>query len=202
MNVVAIDPGKGGSVVHLSGGQIWVFGMPEDRCMAMEMFASIKAHNSQTPKVYIEKVAPFIPGGGASHMFAYGRKVEMITCVPCVLGFEVIEVAPQTWQRELGLGSSDRVKVPGPPRLSIPKGATSIMRRWLRRDHKLIVADFKEKNAEAIKAAERHNDVAKREWKRKLREVAQDTFPNFKVTLENCDALLILEYAKKVNELI
>lgn len=38
--------------------------------------------------------------------------------------------------------------------------------------------------------------VPKNEWKNKLKALAQDLFPDEKVTLGNADALLIMEYAK------
>lgn len=37
------------------------------------------------------------------------------------------------------------------------------------------------------------------EWKNKLKALAQQLFPHLKVTLGNADALLILEYARKLN---
>jgi hypothetical protein len=40
--------------------------------------------------------------------------------------------------------------------------------------------------------------ISKTIWKNKLKERAQQLFPAEKVTLQNADALLILEYARKV----
>lgn len=39
--------------------------------------------------------------------------------------------------------------------------------------------------------------VPKNEWKNKLKALAQDLFPDEKVTLGNADALLIMEYGKR-----
>ena len=37
--------------------------------------------------------------------------------------------------------------------------------------------------------------ASKREWKNKLKRKAEELYPQFKVTLDTCDALLILDYA-------
>jgi hypothetical protein len=42
--------------------------------------------------------------------------------------------------------------------------------------------------------------LTKTEWKNKLKQKAEELFPNIKVTLATADALLILEAAKKSNE--
>lgn len=43
----------------------------------------------------------------------------------------------------------------------------------------------------------RSGDFAKAEWKRRLKQKAQELFPSIKVTLGNADALLIAEYGRK-----
>lgn len=43
-------------------------------------------------------------------------------------------------------------------------------------------------------------DMKPAEWKRKLRAEAQRLYPNVKVTLQNADTLLILEYRRRRNE--
>lgn len=42
-------------------------------------------------------------------------------------------------------------------------------------------------------------DLSSSQWKRKLRDEARRRFPSIKVTLDNCDALLILEHARQNN---
>ena len=101
-------------------------------------------------------------------MFEFGKSVERVGCVLETLGCPIIEIAPQAWQKLLGLGKSDRKQVP------------------------------KEATAEEKKAIKAFNAGATREWKRKLLEEAQRRNPNLKVTLKNCDALLILEAAKQL----
>ena len=41
-------------------------------------------------------------------------------------------------------------------------------------------------------------DYDKREWKNRLKALAQQTFPTEKVTLKNADALLMAEYARRM----
>jgi len=45
---------------------------------------------------------------------------------------------------------------------------------------------------------EKTRERFKREWKHKLREVAQRLFPHLDVTLAKADALLILEYGRRI----
>lgn len=45
------------------------------------------------------------------------------------------------------------------------------------------------------------SDFSKPEWKRRLKQKAQELFPSVKVTLLNADALLIAEYGRKQENL-
>ena len=134
------------------------------------------------PIAYMEKVAAFIPDGGASMMFEYGRKVERPGCILEMLNIRVIEIIPRSWQRELGLGKSDRIS---PPRM--PQGFNKAQKIAWRLQNKV-----------ALDAARVHNAKAKRDWKNRLKEEAQRRFPQLNVTLKTCDALLLLDAAIKL----
>ena len=103
-------------------------------------------------------------------MFAFGANVERCGCIIETLGIRLIEIAPKKWQGELGLGKSNRIRVP-------KKG---------------------EATNDEIKAAKSFNAREKIAWKNKLKSEAQRRFPDLRVTLKTCDALLILEVARKL----
>lgn len=167
--IIAIDPGASGAIAwcEKDGTDVHVVNMPETRRDTIDAIKAACGRDLETV-CYHEKINPFIPDGGASMMFNFGASVERCGCIIETLGIRLIEIPPKAWQKELGLGSSDRIKVPN-------KG---------------------EATPEEIKAAKAHNAKAKGEWKNKLKEEAQRRFPNLKVTLKTCDALLILEVAK------
>lgn len=155
--------------------------MPETRRDTITLIQKA-LEDAVNPIAYMEKVAPYIPDGGASMMFAYGRMVERCGCILEVFNIPIIEIIPRSWQKELGLGNSDRVMAPRmPPRLPP--------------EQKIA---WRAKNKVAIKSAREHNATAKRAWKLKLKEEAQRRFPTQNVTLKTCDALLLLDAAIKL----
>lgn len=108
-------------------------------------------------------------GFGGEHqagMFAFGVGFGMLIGAGIALGFDVRKVTPHTWQKCLNLGRSGRQ--------CAPKGATT------------------EEKMEIRKA----NSRAKTDWKNALKSHAQSLYPNAHITLDTCDALLLLEYAK------
>lgn len=157
--------------------------MPETRAEMIDIIWRIIQESSE-PSIafYIEKVSSFIPDGGASMMFEYGRNVERPGCIIETIArtsgiiIRTVEITPKAWQKELGLGGSDRIS---PPRM--PNGLDQRGK-----------AVWKSLNSLAIASAKAHNDKAKREWKNKLKGEAYRRFPELKITLKNCDALLIL----------
>lgn len=154
--------------------------MPETRGDAIVLLRGLLEFRSSAV-AYIEKISGFIPDGGASQMFEFGKSVERIGCILETLGCPVIEITPQSWQKQLELGKSDRRPAPRMPN-GLDKTAQSI---------------WKQQHSAEIKDAKAWNAVAKRDWKNKLKSVAQQRYPQLGVTLNNCDALLILEVARK-----
>jgi hypothetical protein len=168
--MIAIDPGASGAIVIQTEGEpIKVVSTPETRGDAITLLRDALEWKSSCV-AYIEKINGFIPDGGASQMFEFGKSVERNICILEVLGCPVVEITPQSWQKMLGLGTSERKRAAA--------GATP-------------------KEKAAVKA---WNAIAKRDWKNKLKGVAQQRFPEIKVTLKNCDALLILEAARLIEK--
>lgn len=178
---IAVDPGGSGAVAWSGRHGAFVEPMPVTRRDTIDLIKKA-LYEAVNPIAYMEKVAAFIPDGGASMMFEYGRKVERPGCILEMLDIRVIEIIPRSWQKELGLGKSDRIM---PPRM--PKG--------LNKAQKIA---WRVQNKVALDAARVHNAKAKRDWKNKLKDEAQRRFPNLKVTLKTCDALLLLDAAIKL----
>lgn len=167
---IAIDPGCSGAIAWSDRTGVHVVPMPETRrgCIdaVQEIIKSEAVHGSDGEMIaYMEKVSSYIPGGGASMMFEYGRNVERIGCVLECKGIRIIEIIPRNWQKVLGLGKSERIKATEDMGFIEKKNVTD----W--------------------------NAKAKRDWKNKLKSEAERRFPNQRVTLKTCDALLLLDVA-------
>jgi hypothetical protein len=178
--IIGVDPGANGAIAVWSKVFTEAYNLPETRKDAIDLVKSVVMPFQAV--AYIEKISGFIPDGGASQMFEFGKQVERIGCILETLGVPIFEITPQAWHKELSLGSIERTPVPKPPRDL--NGA--MVPRW-----KLT---WKKE----IEAAKAKNAAAKREFKNKLKAEAQRRFPHIKVTLKNCDALLILEAGKQI----
>jgi hypothetical protein len=163
--IIGIDPGAKGAIAVAKGKEIFVFDMPETRGDTISLIRSLG--DTADAVVYMEKIAGFIPEGGASMMFEFGRLVERIGCVLECFSFRIIEVTPQAWQKALSLGHCEHVK-----------------------------AGRHASDAEK-KAVRQKNAQLKRAWKNKLKAEAQRRFPGPEITLQNADSLLILDYARQ-----
>jgi len=146
MTIIAVDPGKNGGIAwcatHKHPREIHSIKMPGTRRDTIDAFKDIVFRDADAASdciCYHEKVGSYIPGGGASNMFEFGRNVERCGCIVETLGIRLIEIAPKAWQKELGLGSSGRV------------------------------SEAKATTPEGKKAARAHNTAAKRDWKNKLK---------------------------------
>ena len=143
--------------------------MPDTRRGVIDAVKLILEENATggsdgAPVAYIEKITGFIPDGGASQMFEFGRSVERVGCIVEALGIRIIEVTPQVWQKSLSLGGKGLLR------------ATPEMTPGER------------------KGIKSRNALLKRQWKSKLKGEAERRFPMCNVTLKTCDALLILDY--------
>lgn len=201
MTRICIDPGgHGGIAWGTSRENAQCQKMPETRRDLIDLLAEIVFGHPRDCVAYLEKVAPFIPDAGASQMFEFGIQAERPGAILETLGVRLIEVTPQTWQKALNLGNSERQRVPQAPRMSSPPRGSSPgqKREWKKLHgpaHKLSVDAFKKENAEAIKSIKSGNARATRDWKNKLKAESQRRFPTLSNTLANADALLILDYS-------
>jgi hypothetical protein len=178
---IAVDPGAGGGIAwQLPDSTVGVQQMPETRRDCIDLLRELVVNGAGCQAV-IEKVAKFIPDGGASQMFEYGRNVERCGCILETLGVRLVEVAPKVWQAGLHLGGVIR------PELTDDQKAIKKLKSWQRAPKQKAV----------LKAMKAGDAAAKRDWKQKLRAEAQRLFPAVDVTLKTSDALLILEWARR-----
>lgn len=130
---------------------------------------------TETNLAVIEKVSGFMGGEGqpGSAMFSFGDSYGFIRGILTEKGFRIELMTPQSWQKVLGLGHREHARCvlrPGMPGYA---------------EERVRVRNL--------------NAQYKREWKNKLKERAQQLFPDQKVTLNTADALLILEAARRIN---
>lgn len=190
---IAVDPGASGAIAWCtnSGAEVNVAKMPETRGDTIALIKRIKALACGPTICYHEKVANYIPDGGASQMMAFGRSAERCACIVEVLGIPLIEIPPKEWQKLLNLGSSERKSVP-----KAPKADKTLSKK----EAKAATSLWKAEHADEIAAAKTFNAKAKRDWKNKLLSEAQRRFPGIPgITLGTADALLILAAADRYN---
>lgn len=170
---IAVDPGAAGAIAWSNRNGVFVLPMPEDRRGCIEAIRSIINQDAEIGApggivAYHERITGFIPDGGASQMFEFGRAVERVACIMETFDIKVVEITPQAWIKELNMGS---------------KGLEKATREM----SQIEKAALKKRNAEK-----------KRDWKNKLKFEAEKRFPGLKVTLKTCDALLILDAAIEI----
>lgn len=112
MNVLAIDPGASGAIATFDGTTAWCCPFPDDWD---ETDCLIQAHGTFVDRIVIEKVHA-MPGGGERRMgatsaFKLGWSDGWLARCAKATHKPREYVAPQTWQKGLGLG-----KCAGPER--------------------------------------------------------------------------------------
>jgi hypothetical protein len=180
--LLVIDPGaSGGFVIQYSDGTVDAKAMPEtpkDVCDLITVVHDQAMADHSEIRAYMEEVRGFIGGDGdsdahpSSRMFNFGQGYGVIKGCLYTLGipFEVIQ--PGKWQKGLSLGSR-----------GINRGNYAGMTPAQRREEKKRISII--------------NGAVKRDWKRKLKERAQQLFPQLRVTLKTSDALLMFEWARR-----
>lgn len=171
--LVAVDPGKsGGIAVALGSFSVSVYPMPDTEGGVLNLLQAIADESGAEPlRAVVEEVGGYLgESQPASRAFEFGRGFGFLLGVLQALGARVELVRPQAWQKALGLGSSGRTK----PR----HGASD----------------------EEKKSVRQFNARAKAEWKKKLKQKAEQLYPGLDVTLKTCDSLLLLEFAKRTDQ--
>lgn len=171
--IIAIDPGNSGGIVSFQRGQTAAWPMPQTREQAIQLFKNLEAAVSDHGEraAFIEEQS----GAGSVRtnpvmMFRFGCAYERMIMVAMLTGWTVTLVSPQKWMKVLNLGTVGTKRA--------PRGSSEAVKR-----------EFALANREA-----------KRAWKIHLRDTARGLYPAqaSKITLKNCDALLLLAYARKV----
>lgn len=177
---VGIDPGKNGGIAVLTakGEEVSVIKLPATRRELLNIITTITLGGKT--RVALEKVGGYVQRKGdsgdvarGSHMFVFGKGVGWIEMAleACGLG-DFREVTPQQWQKGLGI----------PPRKKHDKVRS---RRLTKGKRKGAVVQ------------EKWGGETDREFKARLRAVAEKLFPGVKLTNATADAILIAEHLRR-----
>ena len=106
MKIIAIDPGASGGIAAQSARITEAYAMPQTPGDIVSLLMSFSASGYRT--IYLEKVGGYVGGKGApgSAMFNFGHGVGVIEGSAMALGFRIIEVTPQKWQKHFSLGKA------------------------------------------------------------------------------------------------
>lgn len=155
-----------------SGGIVFLIGS-QVACFKMpatqpDVLELIRKHHVADMTCYIEDPPKYIGQDvPSSTIFVMAENYGYVKGVLQALGIRTIQVTPQKWMKALNLGTKGSLRS--------PPGASAEEKAKIRQ----------------------HNAQAKRDWKNKLKAEAQRRFPQLTVTLNTCDALLILDYGKQ-----
>lgn len=173
--VMGIDPGANGAISHIKNDVVTAVKMPKDFMQIVDYFKHLKSI-SENPICMIEKVSvrPGDERGGKifrvqSMMRNYNELINALK----VADIKFIEVYPQTWQ--------------------------SVLRLKKKIENEQLDQLWKEailKSGKESKAARSIQAKIKSKRKNRYKMFAQNIFPEIKCTLANCDALLLLQFAK------
>lgn len=104
--IIAVDPGVNGGIAwKRRDGASEAVNMPDTRGDTIDLLRGLTACGEPVV-AYHEKVANYIPAGGASQMMTFGRMAERCSCILETLGIPVVEIPPKQWQKELNLGNA------------------------------------------------------------------------------------------------
>jgi hypothetical protein len=171
--IISIDPGEKGGIAFTDLEQIAAIKMPETEGDTLAQIRAIVASGGECV-AFLEEVGGYIDGlGSGPAMFNFGRGFGFILGSLQAMGVRVELVRPQKWQKALGLGTKEKT----------------------RGDYSGMTDEQKSVEQKRVRSL---NAKAKKDWKNKLKERAQQLHPTIEVTLSTADALLILEYGKGV----
>lgn len=182
-NLVALDPGVLGGLAVLINGEVTLHKMPEtprDLCDILDAAQSDSLLSATPLKVYLEKVQGFIGEEGGmpgSRAFTFGESFGIIQGIIVHAKIPYEMVRPQQWQKGLGLPPCGRVRGTYTPQMTNEQV----------KSEKLRVGQI--------------NGRLKNDHKNRLKQLAQQFYPYQKVTLANCDSLLILQWAIKTERM-
>lgn len=175
---VGIDPGRNGGIAVITAvGKAAVTKLPAGRRDLLGVIRALKVDPTAEIKVALEKVGGYVQRKGdngdvarGSHMFVFGKGVGWIEMALEAAGLgDFREVTPQQWQKGLGI----------PPRKKHDKVRSRVLTKGKRK---------------GVVVQERWGGESDREFKGRLRAVAEKLFPGVKLTNATADAVLIAYY--------
>jgi len=173
MNRIAIDPGaSGGIVVQWDSGIINAYKMPETDTDIVSLFLSIKGTiPGEAFSVTMEKVGGFI----GTHDVP-----KQMLCPHCRQYITYVEKQAEPASRMFDFGDGN-----------------GFLRACC------LMAGFRYETVaprtwQAAVGLCKPRGIVKTAWKNQLKDKAQKLYPSVKVTLSTADALLILEYSKRI----
>jgi crossover junction endodeoxyribonuclease RuvC len=112
--VIGIDPGLSGAIALIRDGayaEVWDMptmgrGTGKKQQVNSAEVARILRECPPCP-AYMELVGS-MPGQGVSSMFNFGKAAGAVMGALAALQFPLVEVTPQRWKREFGLGGKDK----------------------------------------------------------------------------------------------
>jgi hypothetical protein len=110
--MIAIDPGvNGGIAILLPGQTATTFHMPATDGELLQKLKMAKETDAMT--AYLEDIVMYVPSRlpsgkdlPSSRMITYGASWGTIKGMLFALGYRIVLVRPQKWQKALGLGNS------------------------------------------------------------------------------------------------
>jgi len=172
---VGIDPGLSGGIAFLHGDTLRTHKCPTTEKDMMDL---VMSYNSGNLVAMLEQVNAF-PGQGVKSVWSFsgnyhGWKMLLTAmCIPYQL------VLPKKWQSHFG---SMPKAPPAPKKKDYNFGGEAIgeIYRKDKANHKVVLAK------------------AKKDRKNHIKSLAQQRFPNVKITLATADAVLMAVYCKEV----
>jgi len=104
--MIAIDPGASGGIATATvNGMVDAIKMQETEGDVLNKLKNLKTYHDT---IIIEQVGGYVGGAGSpgSAMFNFGRGFGFLLGVAMTLGYRILMVRPQAWQKALGLGNS------------------------------------------------------------------------------------------------
>lgn len=104
--MIAIDPGaSGGIATRTVNGLEDAMKIPQTEGDILSTLKNLRTYHDT---ILIEQVGGYVGGAGSpgSAMFNFGRGFGFILGVAMSLGYKIIMVRPQAWQKALSLGNS------------------------------------------------------------------------------------------------
>ena len=176
---VGIDPGRNGGIAVLTakGEVVSAIKLPGTRRELLNIVTAVTLGGKN--RVALEKVGGYVQRKGdngdvarGSHMFVFGKGVGWIEMALEACGLAFREITPQQWQKGLGI----------PPRKKHDKVRSRTLTKGRRK---------------GTVVQEKWGGETDREFKARLRAVAEKLFPGVKLTNATSDAILLAEFMRR-----